>query len=90
MSEPATEFVVRRILVALDASTQSLAALRTAVTLAAELGAELEGLFVEDTNLMRMAMLPVARRVLFPSAAEENVARRPSPVFCSPRVFSAR
>jgi nucleotide-binding universal stress UspA family protein len=71
MSEPATEFVVRRILIALDASASSLAALRAAVTLAAELGADLEGLFVEDANLMRIATLPVARRVLFPSAAEE-------------------
>ncbi len=71
MSEPATEFVVRRILIALDTSTQSLAALKAAVTLAAELGADLEGLFVEDANLMRIANLPVARRVLFPSAAEE-------------------
>lgn len=71
MSEPEAEFVVRRILVALDASTQSLAALETAVTLAGELGADLEGLFVEDINLMRVAMLPVSRRVLYPSGTEE-------------------
>jgi nucleotide-binding universal stress UspA family protein len=71
MSEPVTEFVVRRILVALDASAQSLAALNAAVVLAAELGADIEGLFVEDANLVRIAMLPGARRVLFPSAAEE-------------------
>jgi nucleotide-binding universal stress UspA family protein len=71
MSEPVTEFVVRRILVALDASAQSLAALKTAVLLAAGLGADLEGLFVEDANLVRIATLPVARRVLFPSAADE-------------------
>ena len=71
MSEPVAEFVVRRILVALDASAQSLAALNAAVVLAAELGADVEGLFVEDANLVRIAMLPVSRRVLFPSAAEE-------------------
>ena len=71
MSEPVTEFVVRRILVALDASAQSLAALKTAVLLAAELGADIEGLFVEDANLVRIATLPVSRRVLFPSAADE-------------------
>ena len=75
MSEPVTEFVVRRILVALDASTQSLAALKTAVMLAAQLGADIEGLFVEDVNLMRVAMLPVARRVLYPSATEEPLDR---------------
>jgi nucleotide-binding universal stress UspA family protein len=73
MTEPATEFVVRRILVALDASAQSLAALNAAVTLAAGLGADLEGLFVEDINLMRIAMLPVARRVLYPSGTEETL-----------------
>jgi len=71
MSEPATEFVVRRILVALDASTQSLAALETAVALAVEMGAELEGLFVEDINLVRVAALPVARRIFYPSGTEE-------------------
>lgn len=71
MSEPVTEFVVRRILVALDASTQSLAALKTAVILAAEMGADLEGLFVEDVNLLRVATLPVARRILYPSGEEE-------------------
>lgn len=71
MSEPLSEIVIRRILVALDASTQSLAALKTAVTLAAELDADLEGIFVEDVNLMRVAMLPVARRVLYPSGTEE-------------------
>lgn len=75
MSEPVTEFVVRRILVALDASTQSLAALKTAVMLAAQLGADIEGLFVEDVNLMRVAMLPVARRILYPSATEEPLDR---------------
>ena len=71
MSEPASEFEVRRILVALDASEQSLAALNSAVVLAVELGADIEGLFVEDTNLVQIAMLPVARRILFPSAKEE-------------------
>lgn len=75
MSEPAIEFVVRRILVALDASTQSLAALEAAVIVAGGLGAEIEGLFVEDINLMRLAMLPVARRILYPSAAEEPLNR---------------
>lgn len=75
MSEPIAEFVVRRILVALDASTQSLAALQTAVTLAAGLGADLEGLFVEDVNLVRVAALPIARRILYPSGDEEPLDR---------------
>ena len=50
-----------RILVALDASPRSLAALSTAGALAAELDAELSGLFVEDINLQRLLALPFAR-----------------------------
>lgn len=52
---------VRRILVAVDASPASLAALRTAAELAARLDAELAGLYVEDINLLRLADLPFAR-----------------------------
>lgn len=55
---------VRRILVALDASADSLAGLDAAVRLAAELGAEVLGLFVEDVNLLRVAHLEVSRRVV--------------------------
>lgn len=51
----------RRILVALDTSPRSQAALSTAGALAAELGAELAGLFVEDINLQRLLALPFAR-----------------------------
>jgi nucleotide-binding universal stress UspA family protein len=50
--------VPRRVLVALDASGASLEALAAAAALAARLGAELEGLFVEDVNLLRAAELP--------------------------------
>ncbi len=50
---------IRRILVAIDASTQSLAALEAAAELAADLDAELGGIYVEDINLIRMAALPV-------------------------------
>jgi len=63
-------FVVRRILVALDASTHSLAALATAVELAAAMEAELEGLFVEDVNLLRLADLPFAREVRHTASLE--------------------
>lgn len=55
---------VRRILVALDASADSLAGLDAAVRLAAELGAEVLGLFVEDVDLLRVARLEVSRRVV--------------------------
>lgn len=55
---------VRRILVAIDASADSLAGLDAAVRLAAELGAEVLGLFVEDVELLRVARLEVSRRVV--------------------------
>lgn len=62
---------IRRILVALDASLQSLSALDAAVNLAAALGAELEGLFVEDISLLRLAGLPFAREIRYLNARSE-------------------
>jgi nucleotide-binding universal stress UspA family protein len=54
---------LQRILVALDASPHSQAALDAAVRLATDLGAEVEGLFVEDETLLRAAQLPFAEEV---------------------------
>ena len=54
---------IRRILVAIDASPQSLAALEAAAELAAGLGAELVGVYVEDINLIRLAALPVVLEI---------------------------
>lgn len=54
---------IRRILVALDASPASRFAIQTAVDLAARFEAELVGLFVEDTNLLRVARLPFVREI---------------------------
>lgn len=54
---------IRRILVALDASADSLAGLEAAVQLAAELRAELLGVFVEETDLLRAGELPSSREV---------------------------
>jgi len=50
--------VTGRVVVALDASPNSVAALRAAVELASWLGVEVEGLFVEDINLTRLGELP--------------------------------
>ncbi len=61
---------IRRILVALDTSTDSLAALETAVKLAAILQAELVGLFVEDVNLLRLAELPFSRETRYHTTAD--------------------
>ena len=63
MSEREGGFNLRRILVALDASAHSLAALEAAAELAAAMQAEMEGLFVEDINLIKVASLPCTREV---------------------------
>ncbi len=55
------EFAIRRILAAFSPSSASRAAIEGAVELAARLGAELEALFVEDVNLLRLAELPFIR-----------------------------
>jgi len=63
MSNEERDLTIRRILVALDASPHSLAALDAAIELAARFEAELEGLYVEDINLLRLAELPFVREV---------------------------
>ncbi len=55
---------IRRILVALDASSHSFSALAAAAELAAELEAELLGLFVEDIELLKVAELPYERQIV--------------------------
>jgi nucleotide-binding universal stress UspA family protein len=54
---------LRRILVALDSSRESLDALAAAARVAARLQAELSGLFVEDIDLINLAALPFAREI---------------------------
>jgi nucleotide-binding universal stress UspA family protein len=73
VNESEHELTIRRILVALDASTHSLAALEAAADLAASLQAELVGLFVEDENLLHLAGLPFAREVRSPSATDRRL-----------------
>jgi len=75
MSQAETALEIRRILLALDASPGSLAALDAAVELAAKIEAELSGVFVEDEELVRMAESPFARQILYPSATEGTVTR---------------
>jgi nucleotide-binding universal stress UspA family protein len=64
---------VKRILVALDTSPHSLAALEAAVDLANRFRAELLGLFVEDANLLRLARLPFAWEVSLFSARRRQL-----------------
>ncbi|MFO7742073.1 MAG: universal stress protein [Anaerolineae bacterium] len=64
---------IERIVVALDPSAHSLAALEAAARMASRLGAELVGLFVEDINVRRLADLPFGREVGFFSASCRRV-----------------
>jgi nucleotide-binding universal stress UspA family protein len=69
MSSNSLKKTVNRILVAVDASPQSLAALRVATDLAARLEAELIGIFVEDINLVHTAGLPFAHQISIETGA---------------------
>jgi len=72
---PHAELTFRRILVALDDAGPNRDALSAAVDLAARLSAHLEGLFVEDVNLLRAAALPFAFEISVPSGALQPVDR---------------
>ena len=63
MSDVRVRITARRIVAAVDASQRGLEALEQAVRLAAELEAELQGVFVEDEDLLRLAGLPFASEV---------------------------
>ncbi|MEN8206610.1 MAG: hypothetical protein ABFS24_11425 [Pseudomonadota bacterium] len=72
---PAVEHAaIRHIMVTLDTSESGRPPLEAAVRLAAVLGARLEGVFVEDINLIRMAGLPFLREVRPGSLAEEEIS----------------
>jgi nucleotide-binding universal stress UspA family protein len=65
---------IRRIVVAIDASPASVAALEAAAELAAALEAEVLGLFVEDINLLRLSSLPFAHEVGALSATRRRLS----------------
>jgi nucleotide-binding universal stress UspA family protein len=73
VSETGHKIVIRRILVALDASPHSQAALDAAAQLAARFKADLQGMFVEDINLLRLADWPLAREVGLHTAARRRL-----------------
>ena len=71
MDKKEQELKIQRILVALDASTHSLAALDAAAELAASMQAELLGIFVEDENLLHLAGLPFSQELRSPTATSQ-------------------
>jgi len=73
MAENTAQQAIQRILVALDASEHSLGALEVAAHLAARLGAELSGLFVEDIVLSESVKLPFTRQTTFFSSGPREI-----------------
>jgi len=78
-----TDLVVRRVLVALDASPVSPEAAQAAAELAAQMQAQIEGLFVEDVTLLDLASLPltapVAVGIPTPAVERPTAAERAEP-----------
>ncbi len=73
MTESSDPNPIQRILVALDDSWCGREALQAAADLAAELRAELKGLYVEDINLFRLAGLPFVREITTSSGISRPV-----------------
>lgn len=73
MNEERRPLMIKRILIALDASPHSLAALDAAVDLATRFHAELAGLFVEDVNLLRLSEYSYVREVGLFTASDRRI-----------------
>jgi nucleotide-binding universal stress UspA family protein len=73
MAEEKDSTRLDRILVAVDASSHSRAALEAAADLASSLDLELVGIFVEDINLMRLAELPIAVEIEMTTGREQRI-----------------
>jgi nucleotide-binding universal stress UspA family protein len=65
---------IRRIVVTLDNAESGRPLVEIAVRLAAVLGAELEGVFIEDINLIRLSELPFLREIKTGSLVEEMIS----------------
>jgi nucleotide-binding universal stress UspA family protein len=64
---------IRRILVALDASPASMAALDLAAELAVRYQAELMGVYVEDIDLLRSADIPLVKEIGYYSGTSRKI-----------------
>ena len=95
MTPPDTGFAIRRIMVALDSSPHANSALEAAVALAQQLHAELEGIFVQDADLTKLAALPVGREIQFLTGegrkftTEELDAQNSEQELCAKRAMAA-
>lgn len=65
---------VQRVVVGLDSTSADADLLQVAAALALALRAELAGLYIEDEQLLRLAELPIARELGFPSARPRRLA----------------
>lgn len=89
MSRPAPGFEIRRIVVAIESPSEA-AALEEAAGLAARLDAELEAVFVEDIDLVRLAGLPVGREVRFLTGESRDFTADTLEADTRAQVFAAR
>ena len=69
-----TRTKLHHIVIALDADSQSLAAIERAVELAQQLQAELTGTFIEDLDLIHSAQLPFTVEIVAHNAQERKVS----------------
>lgn len=69
------EALFKRILLPFDAGGAAAADLEAAIRLAARFRAELVGLYIEDSELLRLAELPCARETVHLSAATRPLSR---------------
>lgn len=76
MNQESLGGAVQRILVALDASPDSLAAVEAAAELASGLDAEVVGLFVEEERLLRVGQLSVARELSVFASGPRDIGTR--------------
>jgi len=71
VSGPPITRQIERVVVPLDAASDSLVAIETAARLAAHAKAKLHGIFVEDEELLHLASLPFARQFTLGADAEK-------------------
>ena len=78
---------IERIVVPLDAASENRAAIDAAARLAHRWGAQLHGVFVEDSDLLHLARMPFARQVSIGAGVERLTAEQ---VERQLRAFAAR